>query len=71
MPELTSLASTYFVLGNLSRAEGDLARSQQEYSRAQQVWLEKGQMRTHHFNGACMYKLGCVAFDRGDTESAM
>lgn len=63
--------STHFVLGNLRRAENKFEGAQQEYSKAQSVWLDCGQMRTHQFNSACLYKLGCVAFDRGDKDMAM
>lgn len=65
------LAYTYFVRGNIGRAEGDFARAQEEYTQAHRVWLEKGLVRTHHFNGACLYKLGCVAFDQDDSVSAI
>lgn len=49
------------MLGNLHRTEGNLDDAQQAYKAAQTIWLERGQMKTHHFNGACLYKLGCVA----------
>ncbi|KAJ6780996.1 hypothetical protein PWT90_09037 [Aphanocladium album] len=65
------LAYTYFVRGNIGRAEGDFARAREEYTHAQRVWLDKGLILTHHFNGACLYKLGCVAFDQDDSVSAI
>ncbi|KAM3514475.1 hypothetical protein MY11210_001919 [Beauveria gryllotalpidicola] len=60
--------STYFVRGNVSRAERNLDGAQDEFLHAQQVWLKGGQMANHHFIGACLYKLGCVALDAGDVE---
>lgn len=68
---LTLHASTHFVLGNLCRAEREFEAAQQQYSKAQSVWLDCGQMKTHPFNGACLYKLGCVAFDIGDKDTAL
>lgn len=65
------VAYTHFVLGNLRRAGMDFDTARQEYSKAQAVWLDCGSMKTHHFNGACLYKLGCVAFDLGDNELAL
>lgn len=67
----THNSSTHFVLGNVNRAEKNFNDAGKEYRTAQRVWLAKGQMRARHFNGACIYKLGCVAFDQEDTESAM
>ncbi|KAM3437955.1 hypothetical protein NHJ13734_004418 [Beauveria thailandica] len=60
--------STYFVRGNVNRAERNLEEAQADFLRAQQVWLKGGQMPNHHFIGACLYKIGCVALDAGDVE---
>ena len=38
---------------------------------AKDVWLSCGGYVTHHFNGACEYKLGCVAADMEDYALAM
>ncbi|KAK8148004.1 hypothetical protein G3M48_000594 [Beauveria asiatica] len=62
------VAYTYFVRGNVNRAERNLEEAQADFLRAQQVWLKGGQMPNHHFIGACLYKIGCVALDAGDVE---
>ena len=38
---------------------------------AQNLWLKGDQMRSDPFNGACMYRLGCTALDRGQLEAAV
>jgi hypothetical protein len=38
---------------------------------AQNLWRKGDQLRSDPFNGACMYRLGCTALDRGELEAAM
>lgn len=45
--------------------------ARKQFSMAQNVWIERGQLRTHHFNGACVYKLGCIALELEDIDAAM
>ncbi|RSL45339.1 hypothetical protein CEP54_014315 [Fusarium duplospermum] len=65
------LAFTLFVQGTLERRQGNLEASKEAYTEAQQVWILGGKLKTHHFNGACMYKLGCISMDLGDKDKAM
>ncbi|KAK4206659.1 hypothetical protein QBC37DRAFT_476860 [Rhypophila decipiens] len=67
------LAYTFFVLGTLSRRSKEYPTAAQAYYKAQKMWLQGGNrdLQTHHFNGACMYKLGCVADDLGESEIAI
>jgi hypothetical protein len=64
-------SSTLFVLGNLERGKKDFAAARAAYTRAQGVWISGAKIKTHHFSGACMYKLGCVADDLGNEDEAM
>jgi len=64
-------ASTLFMEGNLLRRTKKHQEAKSAYLRAQEAWLAGGRLRTHHFNGACMYKLGCISDDLGETEQAM
>ncbi|KAM7186416.1 hypothetical protein V8F33_011809 [Rhypophila sp. PSN 637] len=65
------LAYTLFVKGTLYRRSEDHQAAEEAYCEAQKAWLQGGNLQTHHFNGACMYKLGCVADDVGESEKAM
>ncbi|KAJ3535232.1 hypothetical protein NM208_g7220 [Fusarium decemcellulare] len=65
------LAYTIFVQGTLERRQQKFKTSKEAYLRAQQVWVSGGKLKTHHFNGACMYKLGCVSGDLGEHEKAI
>lgn len=48
-----------------------LERAKAAYARAQEVWISGGKLEIHHFNGACMYKLGCISDELGDLKKAM
>jgi hypothetical protein len=67
---LTGTLSTLFSLGCLERRQQHLIDAQNMYENAQEVWLKGGKMKTHHFNGACTYKLGCMAYELGDPDKA-
>lgn len=58
-------------MGCLARTEGDLESLNREYAAAKDIWTEDDNSRTHHFYGACLYKLGCVYLDQGLVEEAM
>lgn len=38
---------------------------------AQNLWRRGDQMRSDPFNTSCMYRLGCVALDKGQVEAAV
>lgn len=41
------------------------------FMEAQSLWLQGDKARSDHFNGACMYRMGCCALDMGKNENAM
>lgn len=59
------------MIASVLRAEGKLEKASKEYTAAQDAFLQGGKLHTHHFNSACMYKLGCVALQRGDITEAL
>ncbi|KAI0872529.1 hypothetical protein GGS24DRAFT_467087 [Hypoxylon argillaceum] len=64
------VAYTRFVVASVFRAEGKLMEARSEYIAAQESFLHGGKLQTHHFNAACMYKIGCVALQQGDRDEA-
>ncbi|KAM7219457.1 hypothetical protein V8F06_005191 [Rhypophila decipiens] len=58
---------------NIGRRSKEYPTAAQAYYKAQKMWLQGGNrdLQTPHFNGACMYKLGCVADDLGESEIAI
>lgn len=38
---------------------------------AQTLWISRDKAQTSHFNGACMYRIGCCALEQGNVEAAM
>ncbi|OAA57162.1 Tetratricopeptide-like helical [Cordyceps fumosorosea ARSEF 2679] len=63
-------AYEHFRLGNLARRVEEFEKAHEEYANARQLWRHGTRLDTHHFHGACLYKLGCVACDRCEFESA-
>ncbi len=59
------------MVGNLERSEGNFEKAREVFKEAQILWLERGNTLTHLFDGACLFKLGCVAYDLGDKEAVM
>lgn len=55
----------------MSRTEKDLNLAAQHYEKARVVWTAHGQALTHEIMGACLYKLGCIAHDRGQIDAAV
>lgn len=66
-----NIQSTHFGLGTVDRRERKYAAAETHFMEAQNLWLKGDQMRSDPFNGACMYRLGCTALDRGELEAAM
>ena len=56
---------------NLYRKEAAAEMAKEEFLNAQNAWLKSSQLVTHHFNGACEYKLGCVAVDQREYKIAL
>ncbi|KAK1770188.1 hypothetical protein QBC33DRAFT_530334 [Phialemonium atrogriseum] len=65
------LAYTLFALANIERRRNKHTAAKEGYEKARSIWVSGGQLETHQFNGACMYKLGCVCDDVGDIENAV
>jgi hypothetical protein len=71
----TCFHSTLFVQATLKRQTGNFEAAIHDLTIAQSIWLSAGKKdaqgnwtmsggkQLHHFNAACLYKLGCVAFD--------
>ncbi|PVH86783.1 NB-ARC and TPR domain protein [Cadophora sp. DSE1049] len=64
-------AGAHFGLGLVDRHNIDFESAETHFLEAQNLWLKGDQMRTNPFNAGCMYRLGCVAMDRGKVESAV
>ncbi|KAF4997491.1 hypothetical protein FGRMN_3855 [Fusarium graminum] len=65
------VALTYFSWATLDRRLGDLSNAAEKFQKAQEAWLDGGKMKTHQFNAACLYRLGCVADDLGHIDEAI
>jgi hypothetical protein len=63
--------SLHFGLGMVERYDRNYEAAESHFMEAQNLWLEGDQMRSDPFNGACMYRLGCVALDKGQVEAAV
>ncbi|KAI1408047.1 hypothetical protein F5Y13DRAFT_205132 [Hypoxylon sp. FL1857] len=64
-------AYTHFGLGTVERHDRNYEQAESHFMEAQNLWLKGDQMRSDPFNGACMYRLGCTALDRGQLEAAI
>ncbi|OTA54814.1 Tetratricopeptide-like helical [Hypoxylon sp. EC38] len=64
-------AYTHFGLGTVDRYDRNYEQAECDFIEAQNLWLKGDQMRSSPFNGACMYRLGCTALDRGQLEAAI
>ncbi|KAG4440806.1 hypothetical protein IFR05_003734 [Cadophora sp. M221] len=64
-------AGAHFGFGLVDRHNIDFESAEIHFLEAQNLWLKAGQMRTNPFDAGCMYRLGCVALDRGKVESAV
>ncbi|OTA87935.1 hypothetical protein M434DRAFT_130703 [Hypoxylon sp. CO27-5] len=64
-------AYTHFGLGTVERHARNYEQAESHFMEAQNLWLKGDQMRSDPFNGACMYRLGCTALDRGQLEAAI
>ncbi len=67
----TDSTSTHFALGTVDRVERKYEPAEAHFMEALNLWVNGNQMRSDPFNGACMYRLGCIALDRGQLEAAM
>ncbi|KAM0195695.1 hypothetical protein ACHAPI_006247 [Fusarium lateritium] len=65
------VALTYFAWATLDRSLKSLDSAAEKFQKAQEAWLNGGKMKTHQFNAACLYRLGCVADDLGHTDQAI
>ncbi|KAK0624769.1 hypothetical protein B0T17DRAFT_531004 [Bombardia bombarda] len=65
------LAYTVFIVGLLERKKNNYAAAREAFQEVESGWLAGGGQKTHHFYGACLYKLGCVANDLGETDVAI
>jgi hypothetical protein len=63
--------SAHFGLGNVERHDRNYEKAEAHFMEAQNVWLKGDQMRSAPFYGACLYRLGCVALDKGSVEAAV
>lgn len=64
-------AYTHFALGTLERQERKYDASESHFMQAQNMWTTGDQLRNDPFNAACMYRMGCVALDRGNLEASI
>ncbi|KAL9044436.1 MAG: hypothetical protein Q9214_002424, partial [Letrouitia sp. 1 TL-2023] len=64
-------AYTYFALGTIDRFDQKLESAEAHFMQAQNLWVKGDQLRTHPFNAACMYKMGCMTLDQGKLEAAV
>ncbi|KAF8851460.1 hypothetical protein BDZ45DRAFT_730880 [Acephala macrosclerotiorum] len=65
------LAFAYFAVGNYYRQEGNLSGAAEFYTKARATWVANGQAPSNEFAASCLYKLGCVALEQGDTARAV
>lgn len=63
--------SAHYRLGTIDRYDRKYEAAEANFMAAQNDWWRGENMRSHPFNGACMYRLGCVALDEGRVETAM
>ncbi|TEY42388.1 hypothetical protein BOTCAL_0391g00040 [Botryotinia calthae] len=68
---LTSVCSTYFVLGILERQQNRYEAAEASFIEAQNLWLKGDQTKFHPFNGGCIYNTGVVCLDQGKVEAAV
>ncbi len=66
-----NLESVHYALGNVDRSDGEYDAAESHFMEAQNLWLKGDQMRSDPFNGSCMYRLGCVALNKGSVEAAV
>ncbi|KAK0610364.1 hypothetical protein B0T17DRAFT_499972 [Bombardia bombarda] len=64
-------ASTHFGLGTVERYEGNWDAAEAHFIEAQNLWLQRSRILSDPFNGACLYRLGCTALDKGQPEDAV
>ncbi|KAH6626633.1 Tetratricopeptide-like helical [Chaetomium sp. MPI-SDFR-AT-0129] len=64
-------AYTHFALGTVDRVERKHESAEAHFMEALNLWANGDQLRSSPFNGACMYRLGCIALDRGQLEAAI
>ncbi|KAK4149238.1 hypothetical protein C8A00DRAFT_38159 [Chaetomidium leptoderma] len=51
--------------------ESNFSTAETYSMQAQNLWLSGDKARTSYFNGACMYRMGCCAFEQGNVEAAI
>ncbi|KAI1122604.1 NB-ARC and TPR domain protein [Nemania abortiva] len=64
-------AYTHYELGTLDRYDRNYDSAESHYMEAQNKWLTGDNLRSDPFNGACSYRMGCVALDQGKVEAAI
>lgn len=65
------VCSARYRLGSIDRYDRKYEAAEANFMAAQNNWWKGEKLRSHPFNGACMYRLGCVALDEGKVEAAM
>lgn len=61
------LRRAHFVLGTIDRHERQFDAAESQFMTSQIL----DNMRSHPVNGACVYRLGCIALDKGKIGAAM
>ncbi|KAK4141224.1 Tetratricopeptide-like helical [Dichotomopilus funicola] len=64
-------ACTHFAPGTVDRVEHKDEPTEAHFMEAPNLRANGDQLRSSPFNGACMYRLGCIALDRGQLEAAI
>ncbi|KAI1313744.1 NB-ARC and TPR domain protein [Xylaria venustula] len=64
-------AYTNYSLGTVDRANGDFKSAETRFTAAYNKWISGDNLRSDPFCGACIYRMGCVALDQGNVETAI
>ncbi|KAF1844988.1 Tetratricopeptide-like helical [Cucurbitaria berberidis CBS 394.84] len=64
-------AYTRFTLGTISFKERNFETAQDHLEHAAHLWMKKGDLQTHPFNAACMYRLAGTELIQGNYERAI
>lgn len=71
MPSPLTDLSLYLLLGTFSREEGNFEEAKKLYMEGKRYMVEVGKKETHPTTSTLWYKLGCVAYDEREDDTAM
>lgn len=66
-----NVKSSHLLLGTFSREDGDIAGAKNHYREALKQITCVGKSKSHPTLSTVLYKLGCVAYDEEDYETAV